>query len=128
MKNGKQIMTVVYIPFANPPVLIFCYHIKSMSISRHTFSSFLILRTTSGPLFYIFQHFPHRLFILIGIEQNHLVGKQSRILKKQRFSFQFGSKTYRRERFCQLLPGKSQVLFPVVITPYANNILVHFFN
>ncbi len=21
MKNGKQIMTVVYIPFANPPVL-----------------------------------------------------------------------------------------------------------
>ena len=22
MKNGKQIMTVVYIPFANPPVLI----------------------------------------------------------------------------------------------------------
>ena len=29
MKNGKQIMTVVYIPFANPPVLIFCYHIKA---------------------------------------------------------------------------------------------------
>ena len=29
MKNGKQIMTVVYIPFANPPALIFCYHIKA---------------------------------------------------------------------------------------------------
>ena len=127
MKNGKQIMTVVYIPFANPPVLIFCYHIKACNIQTYFFL-FLILRTTSGPLFYIFQHFPHRLFILIRIEQNHLVGKQSRILKKQRFSFQFGSKTYRRERFSQLLPGKSQVLFPVVITPYANNILVHFFN
>ena len=113
MKNGKQIMTVVYIPFANPPVLIFCYHIKACQYPDKPF-----------PLSYP----PHHLFILIGKEQNHLVGKQGRILKKQRFSFQFGSKTYRRERFCQLLPGKSQVLFPVVITPYANNILVHFFN
>ena len=29
MKNGRQIMTVVYIPFANLPVLLFCYHIKA---------------------------------------------------------------------------------------------------
>ena len=29
MKNGKRIMTVVYILFANPPVLIFRYHIKA---------------------------------------------------------------------------------------------------
>ena len=36
MKNGKQIMTVVYIPFANPPVLIFCYHIKAVSYTHLT--------------------------------------------------------------------------------------------
>lgn len=29
MKNEKRIMTVVYILFANPPVLIFRYHIKA---------------------------------------------------------------------------------------------------
>lgn len=127
MKNGKQIMTVVYIPFANPPVLIFCYHIKACQYPDKP-SPLSYPPDDVRPPFYIFQRFPHHLFILIGKEQNHLVGKQGRILKKQRFSFQFGSKTYRRERFSQLLPGKSQVLFPVVITPYANNILVHFFN
>ena len=46
MKNGKQIMTVVYIPFANPPVLIFCYHIKHVNIQTNLLL-FLILRTTS---------------------------------------------------------------------------------
>ena len=127
MKNGKQIMTVVYIPFANPPVLIFCYHIKACQYPDKPFPLSYPPNDVRTSVLYL-SAFPHRLFILIGIEQNHLIGKQSRILKKQRFSFQFGSKTYRRERFSQLLPGKSQVLFPVVITPYANNILVHFFN
>lgn len=127
MKNGKLIMTVVYIPFANLPVLIFCYHIKACQYPDILFPLSYPPDDARTSVLY-FQHFPHRLFILIGIEQSHLVGKQSRILKKQRFSFQFGSKTNRRERFSQLLSGKSQVLFPIVITPYANNILVHFFN
>lgn len=82
MKNGKQIMTVVYIPFANPPVLIFCYHIKACQYPDKL-SPLFIFRTTSGPLFYIFQHFPHYLFIFIGKEHNHLVGKQGRILKNK---------------------------------------------
>lgn len=91
MKNGKQIMTVVYIPFANPPVLIFCYHIKACQYPDKPFP-LSYPRTTSGPLFYIFQHFPHRLFILIGIEQNHLVGKQSRILKNKGLVSSSGAK------------------------------------
>lgn len=91
MKNGKQIMTVVYIPFANPPVLIFCYHIKHVNIQTNLLL-FLILRTTSGPPFYIFQRFPHHLFILIGKEQNHLVGKQGRILKNKGLVSSSGAK------------------------------------
>ena len=72
MKNGRQIMTVVYIPFANLPVLLFCYHIKACQCPDKL-----------SPLFYL------------------------------------------PERFSQFLSGKSQILFPVVITPYANNIPMH---
>ena len=86
MKNGRQIMTVVYIPFANLPVLLFCYHNKAMSCPDKL-SPLFYLPDASDLCFYIFQHFPHYLFILIGKEHNHLVGKQGRILKKQKVQF-----------------------------------------
>ena len=50
MKNGKQIMTVVYIPFANPPVLIFCYHIKACQYPDKPSISFSVFLTTSSSL------------------------------------------------------------------------------
>ncbi len=76
MKNGKQIMTVVYIPFANPPVLIFCYHIKkACQYPDILFPLSYPPNDVRTSVLYLSAFFPHYLFILIGKEHNHLVGK-----------------------------------------------------
>ncbi len=82
MKNGRQIMTVVYIPFANPPVLLFCYHIKACQCPDKLSPLSYLPDDVRTSVLYLSAFSSLLLFIFIGKEQNHLVGKQGRILKK----------------------------------------------
>ena len=99
-----------------------------MSISRQTFSSFLSSGRRPDLRSISFSVFLTTSSSLSEKNRTTWLENKAGFLKNKGLVSSSGAKHIEENDSVSFCLAKSQVLFPVVITPYANNILVHFFN